>query len=201
MAVLVLVAGGCGAPEYHYVKNTEDQTFVRVPQQWTLFDEDELLRNSELSPELKDRIKELTWQVGFDAAPDPNPAHVWSATRHPWGLVQVRELQPEERDRFSLSNLRAVLLDFDPLAEESQAEGGVEVVASRDIEQSGLHGNELLINLRLRDGELVKWRQVALIDSRLRKVHVLAISCDSICYNANEKVIDQVVASWKVQER
>ena len=47
----------------------------------------------------------------------------------------------------------------------------------------------------------MKWRQIALVDSAVRKVHVLAISCEDDCYAANEKVIDQVISSWQVKER
>jgi hypothetical protein len=77
----------------------------------------------------------------------------------------------------------------------------VEVLESKDIKQDGLHGGELLLNLRTPEGDVVKWRQVALVDPAVKKVHVLAVSCDTECYAANEDVIDSVVASWKVKER
>jgi hypothetical protein len=197
----VVVLAACGSPRYHYVKNKSDQTFVRVPHNWTLFDEDDLLRQSDDSPEAKAVFKQRSWSVAFDAAPRPSPANLLTPSKHPWGLVQVRTLLPEERDNFSLSNLRGLLLGFDPLANEARAEGAVEVLEAREVNQSGLNGSELLVNLRTQDGELVKWRQIALMDSKVRKAHILAISCDAACYNANEKVINQVIDSWKVKER
>lgn len=204
----VAAAGGlvalfaCGAPRYHYVKNTSEQTFVRVPHDWTLYDEDELLATSEESPEAKEQFKQLTWSVAFDASPKPSLAHVLSVADHPTGLVQVRRLLPSQRDTFSLSDLRSVLLRFDPLSDEAQQEEAVEVLRSRDVTRpGGLHGSELLLNLRTPDGEVVKWHQVALVDSRVSKVHLLAVSCEDACYNANRKVIDEVIDSWKVKER
>lgn len=202
-AVTVAVAlalGACGAPRYHYLKSTSDRTFVRVPSDWTLYDEDDLLESSEESPESKEQFKELSWSVAFDASPKPSLDHVLSVADHPTGLVQVRRLLPGQRDTFSLSDLRSLLLSFDPFSTEARLQGDVEVLESREVNRSHLNGSELLLNLKTSDG-LVKWRQVALVDAALTRVHVLAISCDDECYAANEGVIDEVVDSWKVTER
>ena len=67
--------------------------------------------------------------------------------------------------------------------------------------EGGLHGSELLINLKSDDGSVLKWRQIALTDAAVSKVHILAITCDDECYAANEGVIDKVIDSWKVKER
>ncbi|MFP5376649.1 MAG: hypothetical protein ACLGIO_07710 [Acidimicrobiia bacterium] len=199
-AALALALGACGAPRYHYVKSTSDRTFVRVPSDWTLYDEDELLASSEESPESKEQFKELSWSVAFDASPKPSLDHVLSVADHPTGLVQVRRLLPGQRDTFSLSDLRSLLLSFDPLSAEARLQGDVEVLESREVNRGHLNGSELLLNLKTSDG-LVKWRQIALVDAALTRVHVLAISCDDECYAANEGEIDKVVDSWKVRER
>ena len=184
------------------MKSTSDRTFVRLPHHWTVYDEDELLNNSDQSPEAKAQFKQLSWSVAFDASPKPSLDNLLSVSDHPTGIVQVRTLLPEQRDSFSLADLRALLLRFDPLGEEPQREGDVEILESREVDRpGGLHGSELLLNLKTADGEFVKWRQVALVDAEVRKVHVLAVSCAADCYDANEKVIDQVVDSWKVKER
>lgn len=196
-----LVLGACGGSKYHYVKSTSDRTFMRVPADWTLFDEDDLLRSSDESPEAKEQFKELTWSVAFDASPEPSLDHILTVSDHPTGLTQVRTLLPTQRDTFSLSDLRSVLLRFDPLSEEAQQAGEVEVVETKEVERDGgLRGSELLLNLKTPEGETVKWRQIALVDAGLTKVHVLALSCDVDCYSANEKVIDNIIDSWKVKE-
>lgn len=199
MACAVLLAA-CGSSEYHYVKSTSDRTFMRVPAKWTLYDEDALLESSDESPESKEQFKELTWSVAFDASPEPSLDHILTVSDHPTGLVQVRTLLPAQRDAFSLSDLRSLLLRFDPLSEEAQMNGEVEVLETKEVEQDGMHGSELLLNLKTPEGDLVKWRQIALIDSAVSKVHVLAVSCDEECYAANEKVIDTIIDSWKVTE-
>lgn len=202
VAACALALAACGGPNYTYVKSSADQTFMRVPAQWTLFDEDDLLADVDDSAEAKARFKKLTWSVGFDAAPKPSIDHILSPARHPSGLVRVRTLQPDQRDTFKLADLRSLLLPFDPLSDEAQTSGQVEVLDVKELRQGdGFHGSELLLNLRFSDGAVMKWRQVALMDAAVRKVHILAISCDQKCFEANEGAIDRVIDSWKVKER
>lgn len=197
---LVAFVAACGSPRYHYVKSSSDRTFMRVPSGWTLYDEDDLLESSDESPESKEQFKRLSWSVAFDASPKPSLDHILTVSDHPTGLVQVRRLLPGQRDVFSLSDLRSVLLRFDPLSDEAQLQGEVEVLDSKDVKHGGMNGSELLINLKTEEGDLVKWRQIALVDSAVSKIHVLAVSCDAECYAANEEVIDSIIDSWKVKE-
>lgn len=202
LAAAAVLQTACGAPNYHYIKSTSNRTYVRVPADWTLYDEDALLKSSDDSQEAKEQFKRLTWSVAFDADPAPSLEHVLSQSEHPTGLVQVRTLTPTQRDTFSLSDLRRLLLSFDPLSDDAQASGEVEVLDAAEIKrEGGLHGWEFLLNLPSEDGDYVKWRQIALTDSGVTKVHVLAISCDAKCYEANEDTIDKVVESWKVKKR
>ncbi|MGQ0521281.1 MAG: hypothetical protein ACT4PX_09045 [Actinomycetota bacterium] len=200
VAGLVLLAA-CGGPRYHYVKSSSNRTYMRVPSKWTLYDEDELLDNSEQSDEAKQQFKRLSWSVAFDASPRPSLDHLLSGSDHPTGLVQVRTLLPSERDSFSLADLRSLLLPVDPLSDEAQLSGDVEVLETNDVTRDGMHGSEMLLNLKTPEGDLVKWRQIAVVDPAVRKVHVLAVSCDAECYAANEDVITKVIDSWKVKER
>lgn len=201
MIVAAIVLAACGASRYQYVKNSAQRTYLRVPGKWKLFDEDQILKNSEDSAEAKNSFKEQSWSVGFDASPTPSVRNVLSAARHPTGVVQVRTLTPAQRDTFSQSSLRSLLLPFDPLSDEAAQTGDVEVLGSREIDRGGLHGSEFLLNLRTKQGGMIKWRQIALVDSRVSAAHILAITCDVECYKANESEIEKVVASWKVKER
>lgn len=197
-----VLLGGCGSPNYHYVKSTSNRTYMRVPAKWTLYDEDDLLESSEDSAEAKAQFKRLTWSVAFDADPSPSLEHILAQSDHPSGLVQVRTLTPMQRDAFSLSDLRRLLLPFDPLSDDAQASGEVEVLDAKEVQrEGGLHGWEFLLNLPGEDGDYVKWRQIALTDASVSKVHVLAISCDAECYDANEGTIDKIVDSWKVKKQ
>lgn len=199
--VAVLALTSCGGSEYRYVKNSSIGTFFKVPNDWKIFDEDQVLQTSEGSEEAKASFKELSWSVGFDASPKPSVKNVLGLSTHPNGLVRVRTLTPGERDTFSQSSLRALLLEFDPLSEEAADAGGVEVVGSREVDQGDFHGTEFLLNLKTIEGGVLKWRQIGLVDSKLKRAHVLAITCTADCYEKNEGVIEKVISSWTVKER
>lgn len=203
--MLAVVAGAlisCGGSNYHYVKSSSDRTYMRIPADWTLYDEDALLKSSDDSAEAKAAFKKMTWSVAFDADPSPSLEHILTQAHHPTGLVQVRTLTPTQRDSFSLADLRKLLLPFDPLSDDAQSSGEVEVLDAKEIKRDGgLHGWEFLLNIPAEDGKIVKWRQIALTDAGITKVHVLAISCDATCYDANEDTINKVVESWKVKKR
>ncbi|HET7487081.1 MAG TPA: hypothetical protein VFJ85_04075 [Acidimicrobiales bacterium] len=203
LLVASLVLAACGSPNYHYLSSRSDSNWVRVPADWKLYDEDVLLTLSDDSTEQKAETKRLTWSWAFDADPKPSLKHVLGvvALNHPWGIVQARTLKPDQRDTMSLAGLRSIFLGFDPLSDEALKSGEVEVVQGHQIIGPGkLHGMELLLNLKT-DAGWVKWRQVALADGILDKVHVLAISCSDKCYFENKAQIDKIVASWKVKER
>lgn len=196
-SVLALVA--CGSPKYHYVKSTSDHTFMRLPAAWKLYNEDQIFASGTRSPEATDQVKKLTWSVAFDSSPSPSLTHILTQADHPSGLVQVRTLLPEERDTFSLSQLRSLLLPFDPLSDEAKTNADVEVLKLTDVKRAGgLHGSEILFNMKTTEGVVLKWRQIALTDASVSKVHVLAISCGTACYAANEGTIDNIMASWRV---
>lgn len=197
---LTLVLAACGAPEYRYVKSSSQRTFFRVPHQWKVFDEDQILENSDDSEEAKSSFKESSWSVGFDASPKPSVKNVLTASRHPTGIAQVRTLTPAERDTFSQSSLRSLLLPFDPLSEEAAQTGDVEVVGTREVDREGMHGSEFLLNLKTKEGGLIKWRQIAVVDRRVTRAHVLAITCDLDCYEKHEGAIEKVVSSWTVKD-
>lgn len=198
--VATLALAACGSSKYQYVKNTSQRSFVKIPSTWELYDEDQILQNSDDSAEAKDSFKQLSWSVGFDASPKPSVSHVLSEPRHLTGIVQVRTLTESQRDTFSQASLRSLLLPFDPLSAEAAETGDVEVLGTRAVDKDGLHGNEFLLNLKTQDGGTIKWRQIALVDGRVSKAHVLAITCDTDCYEANEGVIEKVIASWKVED-
>ncbi|HUP71189.1 MAG TPA: hypothetical protein VM142_15455 [Acidimicrobiales bacterium] len=198
-AALALAA--CGSSDYRYVKNSSQGTFFRVPNDWKIFDENQVLQNSDDSEEAKASFKEASWSVGFDASPKPSVKNVLSAGNHPTGLVQVRSLTPTERDTFSQSSLRALLLPFDPLSAEAAQTGDVEILGTREVDRDGLHGSEFLLNLRTKEGGMIKWRQIALVDRRVSRAHVLAITCNLDCYQEHEGVIEKVMSSWTVKER
>ena len=73
-AVLGVLAG-CGAPQYTYVTNSADRTYVKLPTSWRPIDKKALDDAIGLDPSLSDEERGL-WLEGYDADTSPSPLRV-----------------------------------------------------------------------------------------------------------------------------
>jgi hypothetical protein len=201
--VIVLAAGlalsACSGSGYTYVKNSETNAFFKVPEDWTLYDEEAVLAGQDLSPQRAQVQSEaLRWLMAFDAHPDPSLDHLLDVeSGHPAGFVLVRALNDEERDIVSLGLLRNFIFPVDDLAEQGRAE----LLEQEDLVlDGGLHGTRLLFNVQP-DGDFLTVNQTGLVDPETRLLYVFAIGCEADCYISNEDLIEEVVSSWTVRER
>jgi hypothetical protein len=212
--VLLLAAvtmASCGGPRYHYVKHDADNLFFKVPSAWKLFTQDTILESQGLTADQRSRAHEQGWVVAFDSSPSPSIGHVLNArTEHPWGMVRTRLLGAEERDSYSLIDLRRELISIDPLTEADQlaSQGAkLDVLDGAEVRRhGGLHGVDLVFQLTAPDAKTNKLvrltvHEVALLDANTTKVRLLAVGCGSTCYDANKKQLDAIVESWTVKER
>ena len=204
VVLFAAVAGGCGEGRYRYISSSADKTYLRVPSDWRVFHEDEVLRADDtLSPQQARAVKAQQWVVAFDAAPEPALAHVTVPGRHPAGWVKVFPLDDQSHDNVSLKALRAHLFDgVDPLEAELSGDGNVEVLAHDDLTRpGGLRGTHLVVNLRGAKGqEYVTTTYLALTDNATRRLYLLYIGCRASCYEQHKAEIEGIVDSWTVKE-
>lgn len=201
--------GACAGSGFQYVKSSEANAYFKVPEDWELYDEDAILEREagELSPEQLEVSKQSQWLTAFDADPQPSLDHLFARltepTDHPVGVAHVRALAPDERDALSLAALRSQSFGgTDPVAVAEQGDERVEVLRNEDVVRpGGLHGNHLVVSLRLEDGPPVTVNQTALVDDATRLLYLFRVTCESQCYAQNEKLIDDIVESWTVKER
>lgn len=201
-AAVVLTLSACAESGQRYVKNSDDGVYFKIPNDWQLYDEDAVVGvlAGQLSPQQEDTLKDIGWQVGFDAAPEPSVDHLADlVTDHPAGLARVQELAPEERDVASLEYLRNIVIPVDQLGQ--QDESAVDVLEGEPISESGFHGLRLKFNVRDPEGnKFVTFHQVALVDNDLDRVFLFVVSCEAHCYEDDEGTLDDVVESWTVKE-
>ena len=77
----------CGGSDYEYVSNTDEHLFFKIPDDWALFDTEDLIGQS----------AEGTWLRGFSSDPDLSPEEILGAnSAAPAGL---RGGQPAHGDR------------------------------------------------------------------------------------------------------
>ena len=199
-AVVIAVLGAaCAGSGYHYVKNSDDRTYFKVPEGWKLFDEQKVLKafGKGLSPREKQTERDTTWQVVFDASPKPKIAHLGDpAAKHPNGIAIVRELSFDDADSLSISSLRNLFFDVDTAVQNNTGE----ILTYEPLEpDGGFHGFHLVANVDSGKNHVITLDQTTLVDQATSKVYSLLVTCDARCYDKNSDQIGHVVDSWTVK--
>jgi hypothetical protein len=198
--VLALLGAACASTGYHYVKNSDDRTYFKVPDAWKLYSEDEVLKAyaKDLSPRQREAERDSSWQVVFDASPKPSLSHLGNPkAHHPNGIAVVRQLSFDDSDSLSLSSLRNLFYDVDTAIQNQMGE----IITYEPLEpDGGFHGFHLVADVDSQNGGVVTLDQTTLVDQATSKVYTLLITCDARCYDDNQDQIERVVDSWTVRE-
>ena len=199
LAAIVALAG-CSSG-YHYVSNSGDRTYFKVPKRWTLFDEKEILNGigSNLTDAQRQQELDSNWRVAFDAAPHPTLRHLGATSaKEPAGIAVVRNLSFDAADSLSLSSLRNYFFDVDTALQNQTGE----VVSYDELQlNGGLHGSHLVANLTRSDGHVLTIDQTVLVNQATTKLYALLVSCSNVCYEHNSGDIKKVVDSWTVRDK
>src|SRR5918996_2687556 len=106
-SLLVIAASllACADSQVSYVKSgdvagAEAQLFIRVPEGWRLFEEEDFLdqQSEDLTEEQIQALRDRQWLVIFDADPRPSIDHLAPDADHPAGVAQIRQLAESEAD-------------------------------------------------------------------------------------------------------
>ena len=200
LALAGVLAGCAGGGDYHYVKNSRKQTYFRVPSSWKLF-EDENAIIDVAQPDLNrlQRSRELrrSWQVAFDADPEPTLGHLFRVTAdEPWGLASTTHLSFRESDGVSTSALRNLYFDIDAAV---QGDFGKIVSYEEFDQEDGLHGIHFVAKLVTDDNVRITVDQTTMLSQDRSKLYSLLLSCSSRCYRERKGRIEKVVDSWTVK--
>ena len=196
--VAASVLAGCADSGYDYVKSSSDRTYFKVPSNWTLFDEEEVVDRTmaDLTDTQREQVLEQGWRVAFDASPNPTMRHLSNATsKAPTGLAEVKSLSFDDSDALSTYKLRNYFVDIDAANDA----GAAEVLSYEDLKpEGGFRGVHVVARLLTSDG-ITTVDQTVLVDQATTKVYALIVSCSDVCYDRNAKQIKQVVDSWTVR--
>jgi hypothetical protein len=201
-ALLLLFLLAACTSSYTYVKNSDVKTYFKVPNDWAIFEEDDIFRSqiTGLSPQGEAAAKASIWMVAFDAAPRASLNHFFSGgSPYPTGFAQVRQLGQEQRDSVSLASIRNSLFPLNQL--QVQDPTSVEFLQSEDLVlDGGIHGNRIIFNVRLGD-TFYTANQTGLVNPQTSLLYLFVIGCEARCYLNHKRTIDEIVASWTVKER
>jgi hypothetical protein len=191
----------CQGPDVTYVKSgdvprAEASAFFKLPDKWTLYDQDEIapVGQEEMSAEERNRLGSDQWLVIFDASPDPAPEHLSPFSEWPTGFSQVRALSPLEGE-YTLESLRNEVFPLDQLQDDQD----FTLLSDEALDLPGdMQGFRLSFSFGT-DQRASKVQQVGVLDPAADVIYLLVISCEATCYDKEEKAIDRVVQSWRVE--
>jgi hypothetical protein len=198
--VVALFLAACSGSGFQYVASEETNTVFKVPEDWTLYDEDDVFRfrAPDVSPQQEAANRASQWIMAFDAAEPPSLEHLFAeGSSEPAGYAKVRVLSDEERDTYSLRSLRNEEFPIDRLVEEQR----IELISDDEITlDNGASGLRIVFNVR-QGSDFVTVNQTALVDSQTRVLYLFLIGCDADCYASNRETISEVVSSWTIKEQ
>jgi hypothetical protein len=197
-SLVLLFLTACGGTNYHFVSSTSTQTFVKVPSEWHVFSQSQILAHLDASDPTPKPRRQAPFFVIFDGDPAPSLNHDPSSAHYPFGLVRVRHLAPDEQDSYSLASLRNEVLNVDQL-QQANASAVIAVQPPKLLTHSNLRGTRLEFAVRLPDGSNFTFDQVGFVDSPTRTVWLLFIGCATNCYRTNAATIHRVADSWIVK--
>ena len=79
LAAISVALVACGAPSTDYVKDPSGTLLLKLPAQWTVFDQTQLYRDQH--PDTSFQVAETAtagqWTIGFDSAPGSSIQNWW----------------------------------------------------------------------------------------------------------------------------
>lgn len=200
---LAAALSACAGSGYTYVANDDLGAYFRVPAGYEVFGADEVLqpvldRNPSVDP---DTLLARQWAVAFDAAAEPAVDRFLTQLAVPAdavaGYARVRDLDPRERETFSLQSLRTELIDA---AQLQQLGERIRLLDTQELSQDGGDGVRMTVSVDGPSGTLI-FEQMTLVDDRTSRVYLLALGCSADCYEANREDIAAITESWTIEER
>jgi hypothetical protein len=203
VASAAVLGSACGGSGYQYVKNDDLGIYAKLPEDWTVYDEEDLFPDA--SQTQLDREAEIRWIRTFDSADDPS---VDMTDRldgtEPAGRVEQRLLTMEQRENLDLGMLRGRGDPArDPLAAQQQGGEavGVRVIVDDPVEFDGGYTGIHTVFVIDNEGSPIVIDQTSVRDSLSSQIITFLVGCNEECYFETHKdEIANLVDSWTIQE-
>lgn len=205
-AALVALAG-CGAPEYTYVTNSQDRTYLRIPQSWRPIDERSLDEAIGIDP-AEDAQQSGFWLEGYDADATPSADHLLGQhSAAPAVFIGVRDVPETARGQISLDLLRDLFRPVSASAREEESMNpaspftGFSLLDDQVLTPGdGLRGVHVVYRYRINGGPTQVFDQIAYVNDDASKLYMFYVRCSADCYEQRKQEIANVVSSFTVRE-
>jgi hypothetical protein len=224
--VLALVlATACGESKFRYVSNSDINTYLKVPAEWKVYQQDDLVQaeidaaqQANQPSSLIDVLinRQFQWRMAFDGDPEPSVEHTLGLAEEPVVEVSVRTLDRDEHDQVSLASLRNVIINYDEMKAGAQAEftgsgvgiGGNSTSTFRPIDEEELHYDGGIRGVRLRyvlrpnaNSPFYAFDQTTLVDSKSERLYVLLIRSGEAQFLRNNQLFTEIAKSFTVKPK
>jgi hypothetical protein len=197
----------CGGPAYTYVTNSDDRTYLRVPNSWQPIDTAELGAALGLDPSTTTRAQGF-WLAGYDADASPSSAHILGPhSPAPAMFIGVQDVPPQLRGQVSLDVLRDF---FRPVSNSGRQRAAANPMSpysafalmSDEVltPGAGLRGVHSVYQYRIQGGPAQVFDQTLYANDDASKLFMLYVRCSTQCYADRQQEITSVVTSFTVRE-
>lgn len=204
-----MFVSACGTASYHYVKNSEERLYFKVPRQWERLDQQSLdrfeLQGVDKASRAARLLDELTWSIAYEDSDEPSPEHLLSGTDDPMAYARVQRLLEPQRNSVSFDSLRNLVLPVTEAAREAAKANEVlpsgfeliddEVVTPRE----GLRGVHVVFSYTLGEA-LQTFDQTAYVNDDASRIYLLLVRCTAACYEDREPELREIIRSFTVRE-
>jgi hypothetical protein len=197
-AVLGLSLSACGPPTYRYESSDANDLVLKVPRSWTL------VRSGIPANSDGTAADPGNWLAVFDSASKPSLDHARSThATSPVAVVRTLVVTKDEGSTATDNTLRDVLWPVSDSGRQAATLSGFtgtdfHEIADRTITTKAAHGVHVVYSYNLGEGSEV-YDQVALIDAKKTRIHVLFVHCTQSCYDANRQEITSTMGSLTVK--
>jgi len=201
VAALIIVGvaiAGC-ATQYHYVTDSADKAYFKVPPSW------HQVSPASLQSAEGQQSQEGTylWSVAYDSARTPSVSHIFAATATPVAYSSVVSLSSAERNDLSFNSMRDLLLPVTAAARKAASANHEELGGFASL------GDEVLTDSHNDRGireifdydlgpSLETFDLTVLVNSATTKLYFLLVHCTASCFASDYKQISTVVGSYTV---
>lgn len=203
VACLVTLLTACGEQSKQYASSKVANAYFTAPNGWREISNETLTKFERKNAEEtgSDAIDTVIWQTAFTPIKNLKLAQVYSieSLAKPLVVVRVRTLKYEERQGISFDKMRSIVLPVQSwLDAPDDAPDGFKLIDDYEVVDQGVRGIRTIYTVD-DDGVSQTFDQVVLVTEDKNIVYILLNRCNTECYNANQKEIDEIVTSFTVK--
>lgn len=198
LAVTTIAAVGCGEPEFQYPHDEVEGVYFKVPSAWTVFDQtDDYFDGRIEATGTAQPVRVWTLDASDDA--DADHASVRDGDV-PVGRAQIVELTSSASELVSISAVRSLGFDFDPVSPATGLDEVWEVALDQPLRTAdGISGAVAIFNFRAEaDDEWLTQAREVFLDPTRQRLYLLDIYCSAACFDEHRDDIFDVLDSWRI---